>query len=230
MRLNIIMLGPPGAGKGTQAAQLSRAHGIPQISTGDMLREGIKNGLPVALRAREKMDRGELVDDETIVAIVGERLMRPDTIPGFILDGFPRTVAQAQALDRVMEERANGPLLVIDIEVPPEELVKRLAGRRVCSKCGTNADPADAGNTCRRCGGELVHRVDDNENVVRERLRVYQENTKPLVHYYRERPTFRAVDGAQPPHVVAQEISAAVGDAAGADAGLSLGAQRHAGR
>jgi adenylate kinase len=228
--VNIIMLGAPGAGKGTQAARLARERGIPQISTGDMLREGIKTGLPVALRAKEKMDRGELVDDETMVAIVRERLMRPDTMRGFILDGFPRTVPQAQALDLVMDERANGPLIVIDIEVPEEELVNRLAARRICSKCGTNADPQDAGNTCTRCGGELVHRADDNEAVVRERLKVYEQNTRPLVAFYRRRPTFRTVNGAQPPDRVAQEINAAVDDAAGAGAVLSHGAQRHASR
>ena len=230
MRLNIIMLGAPGAGKGTQASRLARERGIPQISTGDMLREGIKNGLPVALKAKEKMDRGELVDDDTIVAIVRERLSRQDTIPGFILDGFPRTVPQAKALDGVMNERANGALIVVDIEVPEEDLVRRLAARRICSKCGTNAEPGDSGSTCTKCGGEMVHRADDNEGFVRERLRVYAQNTKPLVDFYRDRPIFRGVDGAQAPDRVAQDIDAAVEDAAGVGAGMSVGASRHASR
>jgi adenylate kinase len=230
MRLNIIMLGPPGAGKGTQASRLSRDRGIPQISTGDMLREGIKSGLPVALKAKEKMDRGELVDDDTILAIVRERLTRPDTTPGFILDGFPRTVAQASALDRVMEERANGPLIIVNIEVPVEDLVSRLAARRICATCGTNAEPGDTGNTCKKCGGELIHRADDNEGVVRERLRVYAQNTKPLVDFYSGRLTFREVNGAQAPDRVAEDIDAVVDDAASTGAGMSVGAPRHASR
>ena len=227
MRLNVIMLGAPGAGKGTQASRLSRARAIPQISTGDMLRDGIKNSFPVALRAKEKMDRGELVDDDTIVAIVGERLGRPDTASGFILDGFPRTVPQARALDGVVEERGNDPLIVVDVEVPEEELVGRLASRRICSTCGTNAEPGDTGEACRKCGGPLTHRADDNEAVVRERLRVYAQNTRPLIDFYRDRQTFRAVNGAQSPDRVARDIDAAVDDAAAAGAGMSLGAQRH---
>ena len=230
MGLNVIMLGPPGAGKGTQAARLSRERAIPQISTGDMLREGIKNRLSVALRAKETMDRGELVDDATIVEIVRERLSRPDTTAGFILDGFPRTVPQAQALDRIMDERASGPLVVVNIVVSGEELVSRLAARRICSKCGTNADPGDAGDVCTRCGGQLVHRADDNEQVVRERLKVYAEATEPLVQFYSERPTFRTIDGAQSAQRVAQAIDAALDDAAGAAAGMPMGAHRSAGR
>ena len=132
MALNVIMLGPPGAGKGTQAERFARKHGVPHISTGDMLREGIKQGLPLAVRAKDKMDRGELVDDETIVAIVRERLKRPDTDAGFVLDGFPRTLFQAQALDTIVDERGKGPLIIVDIAVPEAELVRRLAGRRIC--------------------------------------------------------------------------------------------------
>src|SRR5918996_2750545 len=139
MGLNVIMLGAPGAGKGTQAERFARQHGLPKISTGDILRQGIKDALPVALVAKAKMDRGELVDDETMVAIVRERLKKPDTSGGFVLDGFPRTVSQASALDRIVEERGNGPLIVVDIEVPEADLVRRLAGRRICSKCGENA-------------------------------------------------------------------------------------------
>ena len=130
--------------------------------------------------AKAKMDRGELVDDETMVAIVRERLKQPDTDAGFVLDGFPRTVSQAQALDSIIHERGKGPLIVVDIDVPAAELVRRLAGRRICSKCGENAGPDD-GDACRRCGGHLISRADDSEAVVRERLKVYHRATEPLV-------------------------------------------------
>jgi adenylate kinase len=216
MGLNVIMMGPPGAGKGTQAARFARERGVPQIATGDILREGIKEQWPLALAAKAKMDRGELVDDETMIGIVRERLARPDAKPGFVLDGFPRTVAQARALDEIVQERGNGPLIVVDMVVPEQELVRRLAGRRICSKCGSNADPfdVDAASTCRRCGGELVQRVDDDQRVVLERLKVYQRTTKPLVEYYRERPTFRVVNGAQAPERVAHELDTVIDDAA----------------
>jgi adenylate kinase len=214
MGLNVIMLGPPGAGKGTQAEHFASQHGLPKISTGDILRQGIKDSLPVALVAKAKMDRGELVDDETMVEIVRARLTQPDTSAGFVLDGFPRTVSQARALDRIVEERGNGPLIVVDIAVPETELVRRLAGRRICSKCGENAGPDD-GDTCRRCGGQLIQRADDSEAVVLERLKVYHKTTEPLVDYYRGRPTFRIVNGAQATDVVARELDATIRDAAG---------------
>jgi adenylate kinase len=220
--LNVIMLGPPGAGKGTQAERLARKHGVPRISTGDMLREGIKQRLPLALRAKEKMDRGELVDDETMVGIVRERLSRPDTKKGFVLDGFPRTYFQGQAVDEMMAERNDGPLVVVDIVVPEEDLVRRLAARRICSKCGTNADASDS--VCRQCGGTLIARLDDDEQVVRERLKVYAQQSKPLVDFYRNRPAFRAVDGTQSPDRVFQQIEAAIQGAL-AGAGHSVGAQ-----
>jgi adenylate kinase len=216
MALNVVMMGPPGAGKGTQAARFAKTRGLPKISTGDILREGIKEQLPAALAAKAKMDRGELVDDETIIAIVSERLRRADAKPGFVLDGFPRTVAQARALDEIVEERRNGSLIVVDIVVPEQELVRRLAGRRICSTCGTTADPfdGDAASACKRCGGELVQRVDDNNHVVLERLKVYLTLTKPLVEYYRERPTFRVVNGAQAPERVSHELDTVIDDAA----------------
>lgn len=214
MGLNVIMMGPPGAGKGTQAARFARERGLPKISTGDILREGIKERWPVALAAKAKMDRGELVDDDTVVAIARERLARPDAKPGFVLDGFPRTVAQARALDQIVEERGNGPLIIVDIVVPEQELVRRLAERRICSKCGTTAEPGDSGSTCTRCRGELVTRVDDDKDVVMERLKVYQRTTKPLVEYYRDRPTFRVVNGAQPSERVAHELDTVIDDAA----------------
>jgi adenylate kinase len=158
------------------------------------------------------MDRGALVDDETLIAIVRERLMRADSHRGFVLDGFPRTVAQACALDAIMDERGRGPLIVIDLVVPEGELVRRLAGRRICSACGTNAVQATASLACGRCGGALVQRADDTESVVRDRLSVYRRSTKPLVDYYRERPTFRIVNGAQSEDGVASELEILVDD------------------
>ena len=182
MALNVIMMGPPGAGKGTQAERFARERGVPKISTGDILREGVKTSLPAALEARARMDRGERVDDATMIEIVRNRLLQPDTMPGFVLDGFPRTVPQAKALDQLIEERGNGPLVVVDVVVPEKELVRRLAGRKICSKCGTNAEPAEgvAAGACGKCGGTLVQRTDDSEHVVTERLKVYMRSTQPL--------------------------------------------------
>ena len=226
MGLNVIMLGAPGAGKGTQADRFARTHGLPKISTGDILRDGIRKQLPLALVAKQRMDRGELVADDTMVGIVRERLNAADTWPGFVLDGFPRTVVQGRALDRIMTERSHGPLVIVDIVVPEAELVRRLSTRRICSTCGTNADPVDAAATaCRRCGGALVYRADDNDRVVLERLRVYVDNTRPLVDYYRGRPTFRTVDGTQPPDLVAKELEITLVEVARVHAGLPLGAQ-----
>jgi adenylate kinase len=215
MALNLIFLGPPGAGKGTQAERFAQARGIPKISTGDILREAVAAGSEIGLRAKAIMDRGELVGDEVIIGIVRERLDRPDVANGFILDGFPRTVAQAQALDDLMTGRS--PLTVIDIQVSDGELVRRLTSRLICKSCGANApeglmagDPAVAAATCGKCGGSFVQRADDNEAVVLERLKVYQKNTMPLVDFYRQRPSFCAIDGAQPPARVAELIEAAV--------------------
>jgi adenylate kinase len=209
MALNVIMLGPPGAGKGTQAERLAAARGIPKVSTGDILREAVKAGTPLGLQAKAVMDRGELVGDDIMIGIVRERLDRPDARRGFILDGFPRTVAQASALDAMMAGR--DPLIVVDIAVPEEALVRRLASRRICEGCGLNAEgAAAAAGTCQRCGGRLIQRDDDKESVVRERLAVYRRNTQPLVDYYRDRPTFRSIDGAQPLDRVASSLAAAV--------------------
>jgi adenylate kinase len=212
MALNLIMLGPPGAGKGTQAERLAALRGIPKISTGDMLREAVKAGTEIGLKAKAIMDRGELVSDEVMIRVVEERINKDDARSGFILDGFPRTVAQARALDAVMVGRA--PLIVIDIVVPESELIRRLGSRLICGRCGLNADPSDtvAQTTlkCSRCGGPLKTRADDDESVVRERLKVYHRNTAPLVEHYRDRPTFRAVDGAQAPDAVQKALVDAV--------------------
>src|SRR5262245_46643520 len=225
MALNLIMLGSPGAGKGTQAERFARKRGIPKISTGDILLRAVDAGTDVALRARAIMERGELVSDDVMTAIVRERLEQPDAENGFVLDGFPRTVAQAAALDPIVNGR--GPLIVLHIVVPEQELVRRLGSRLICANCGADADPLPAGDgaqaadsrCCRRCGGPLVQRADDRDAVVRERLRVYHRETEPLVDYYRRRPTFRVVDGAQAPDRVAAEVAIAVEAASSGHAG-----------
>jgi adenylate kinase len=226
MGLNVIMMGPPGAGKGTQATRFARERGLLKVSTGDILRDAVREQNPVALEAKARMDRGELVDDQTMITIVRDRLLRPDAKPGFVLDGFPRTVAQASALDGIMSERDNGPLVVVDVVVPEEELVRRLAVRRICSKCGINADPFAGGDVCASCGGEMVQRIDDGVEVVRERLKVYQRATRPVLEYYRERPTFRVVNGAQAPERVAHELDTMIADAANVGAMLKAGQKK----
>ena len=208
MALNLIMLGPPGAGKGTQAERFARARGIPKISTGDMLREAVKAGTEIGLRAKAIMDRGELVGDDVIIGIVKERLDQPDALPGFILDGFPRTVPQAIALDALMV--GKDPLIVVDIAVPESELVRRLGSRKVCESCGSNAEGPTEAERCAKCGGRLKQRTDDSEAVVLERLKVYRRDTQPLVDFYQSRPTFRSVNGAQSADGVAQDLAAAI--------------------
>jgi adenylate kinase len=210
LALNLIMLGPPGAGKGTQAERFARARGIPKISTGDMLRAAVHDGTEIGLRAKTIMDRGELVSDEVMIGIVRERLDRNDARAGFILDGFPRTVAQAAALDEIMKGRDS--LIIVDIVVPEEELVRRLSTRLICKECGHNAEfgHVDVKERCVICGGELIQRTDDTGAVVLERLKVYRQATKPLVDFYRVRPTFRSVNGAQDPDRVAADLVAAI--------------------
>ena len=205
--LNVIMLGPPGAGKGTQAERLARVRGLPKISTGDILREAVQAGTKLGCAAKETMEAGNLIGDDIMIGIVQERLDEPDARVGFVLDGFPRTVLQAAALDRMVERR--GPLVVLDIAVPEEVLVRRLATRRICSKCGSNA-VVEWTAACGRCGGALIARVDDGVEIVRERLKIYQRQTKPLVDYYSARPSFRRIDGNQPPDVVTTAVDAAI--------------------
>jgi adenylate kinase len=216
MALNVIMMGPPGAGKGTQAERFAKERKLLKISTGEILRECIKLETPLGLKAKQIIDAGKLVDDATMIGIVRERLFKPDAMGGFVLDGFPRTVPQARALDTIMEERDKGPLIVIEVVVPEAELVKRLSTRRICSSCGFNADPFNggAGNRCKRCGGEFVQRTDDNVDVVKKRLGIYEHEKQPLVEYYKSRPTFRMVNGAQAPEVVARDLDASIDDAA----------------
>ena len=209
--VRLVMLGPPGAGKGTQAEKFARSRGVPRISTGDILREAVQAGTEMGRAAREVMDAGRLVGDDIMIGIVRERLSRPDTRAGFVLEGFPRTVAQAQALDSLIDEVA--PLVVVDVEVPEDVLVRRLQIRRICSTCGWTAPPGTT--VCAKCGGSLVQRTDDNEAVVRERLAVYARSTQTIVDFYQSRNTFRSVDGDQTEDSVAADLSAAVASVVG---------------
>ena len=211
--LNVVMLGPPGAGKGTQAERFATTHGLPKISTGDILREAVQARTALGREARATMNAGRLVGDDVMIGIVRERLGRKDARNGFVLDGFPRTVVQAGALDEMMAER--GPLVVVDIVVPEDVLVRRLAARRICSECGSNA-LVEWTNTCGKCTGTLVQRTDDGDGIVRERLKVYQRQTKPLVDYYSGRPTFRTIDGNHPPDEVTTALDKAICQASAA--------------
>ena len=197
--MNLIFLGPPGSGKGTQAKMLVDKYGIPQISTGDILREAVKEGTPLGKEAKKYMDEGKLVPDEVVVGIVRERLKEPDCTKGFILDGFPRTIPQAEALDKTLQEMGKGIDHVLSLEVDREELVRRLSGRRTCKKCGAMYhiifDPPKKDGVCDRCGGELYQRDDDKEETIRERLRVYEEQTAPLIEYYRKKGLLRPING-----------------------------------
>ncbi len=224
MALNLVMLGPPGAGKGTQAERFASEHGIPKVSTGDILREAVHGATPLGEKVKAVMERGELVGDELMIGIVRERLTRPDAMAGFVLDGFPRTATQATALDEITA--ARGPVICVEIQVPDEELVRRVRGRRVCDDCGANADafehlpgalPPLCQNTdrCRAIGPKWVARSDDSESVVRERLKIYWRDTRPMIEYYSARPTFRAIDGQQPPEQVREALVAAVASALG---------------
>ena len=208
MALNVVMLGPPASGKGTQAVRLAQARGIPKISTGDILREAAQSGTELGRHAKTLMDRGEYLADEDMIGIVKERLSRPDAANGYILDGFPRTIPQAQALDRMLH---GEPLVIIDLTVPDSELLRRMQERRVCSKCAAIAEPGSNREACERCGGEMITRADDgDENVRQHRLGVYVRESKPLLDYYRSRPTFRSINGAQAPERVAKDLAASI--------------------
>jgi adenylate kinase len=214
MSLRVVFLGPPGAGKGTQARTLAAEWGVPQIATGDMLREAVANKTSLGLEAKRHMDSGGLVPDQVVIGLVGERLEQPDAKAGCVLDGFPRTVAQAEALDALLQRRGEALQRVIFFEVSRPELLRRLTGRRVCRRCGTayhlvSAPPKTTGK-CDRCGGELYQREDDSEATVAKRLDVYQTQTAPLLDYYRRRGLLTAIQGEGKVESVAAAIRQSV--------------------
>ncbi|MGW8221082.1 MAG: adenylate kinase [Syntrophobacteria bacterium] len=197
--MNIILLGPPGAGKGTQAKMLVEKYQIPQISTGDILRAAVKEGSPLGKEAKACMDKGELVPDSVVIGIVEERIQQSDCAKGYMLDGFPRTVPQAEALDGMLKNLSSQIDHVVSIEVANEELVGRLTGRRTCRDCGAGFhvmfDPPEKEGVCDKCGGELYQRDDDNVETVTSRLEVYESQTLPLIDYYTAKGKIRPVDG-----------------------------------
>ncbi len=208
--MNLILLGAPGAGKGTQAKKIVEKYGIPHIATGDILREAVAKGTELGKKAKEYMDRGELVPDEIVIGIVKERLQQPDCEKGFLLDGFPRTLKQAEALDDMLKELGKKIDAVIYIDVPEEEVVKRIVNRRTCRNCGAvyhliYAPPKEP-NKCDKCGGELYQRDDDKEETVRQRFKVYMENTAPLIEYYEKKGILYKVDGTKNIDEVFQQI------------------------
>jgi adenylate kinase len=197
--MNIILLGPPGGGKGTQAKLLMERYKIPQISTGDILRDNLKRGTDLGKEAKGYMDKGQLVPDGVVIGIIGDRLKEPDCEKGFMLDGFPRTVPQGEALGKVLADMGRKIDHVVSIEVPDSELIARLTGRRTCRACGEGyhvmfkAPKKDA--VCDKCGGELYQRADDNEETVSNRLKVYGQQTQPLIDYYKQKGLLREIKG-----------------------------------
>jgi adenylate kinase len=209
-----IFLGAPGAGKGTQATALAAAAGVPHIATGDMLREALAKGTPLGLQAKQYMESGALVPDDVVIGLVGERLEQPDAARGWVLDGFPRTVAQAEALDQLLVKRGAEIERVLFIDVTRAELLRRLTGRRVCPRCGAtyhlvSALPREPG-VCDRCGAALEQRADDTETAVAKRLDVYRTQTTPLLDYYRDRGVLTEIDGEGAVPAVAAEIRRAL--------------------
>lgn len=215
--MRLLIMGPPGAGKGTQAETLTAKLAIPHISTGDMFRKAISDGTELGKKAKEYMDAGQLVPDEVTVGIVKERLSEPDCAEGFLLDGFPRTVPQAEALEAILKELDMTLDAVLNIAVPDDKLVARLTGRRICRDCGASYhvifSPPKQENVCDNCQGELYQRSDDSEETALNRLKVYHQNTAPLIDFYRVRGLLKDIDGDRP----IPEVLVAIGKALGRD-------------
>jgi adenylate kinase len=206
----LIFLGAPGAGKGTQAREVSREFGVPQISTGDLLRDAVEKKTALGQAAKAKMEAGELIPDEIVTAMVDMRIDEPDCKKGFLLDGFPRTLAQAESANQMFHAKKRGDPLVVDIQVDEALLLKRLTGRRTCATCGeiynVHFTPPKKAEVCDKDGGELHHRADDNEDTIRQRLVAYEEQTSPLVEYYRKKGMLHVVDGSKEPEVIARDL------------------------
>jgi adenylate kinase len=199
--MNLLLMGLPGAGKGTQAERIAVKYNIPHISTGDMFRAAIKDGTLLGKKAKEYMDAGDLVPDEVTIGIVSERLGQADCRKGFLLDGFPRTTAQAEALEQILSDLERNIHFVLNIHVKPEELMARLTGRRICRSCGAayhvQFNPVNKDGICDKCGGELYQRDDDNEKTVHNRLQVNMNQQQPLLDFYQEKGYVRHIDGSQ---------------------------------
>lgn len=210
--MHILLMGPPGAGKGTQAMRLVEEFKIPHISTGDMFRAAVKEGTDLGKKAKACMDNGQLVPDEITIGIVKERLSKADCKEGFILDGFPRTVEQAVALDKILKELGINLKCALNVNVPATELIRRAVGRRICKKCGATFHvefkPSSKGDVCDICDGDLFQRADDSEATMKNRLSVYEEQTKPLISYYEKEDLYREVDGSQSMDKVFEDIVA----------------------
>jgi len=213
--MKIIMLGAPGAGKGTQAQLIADKYGIPHVSTGDIFRANIKNGTELGMEAKKYMDQGLLVPDELTVRILLDRVAKEDCKDGYVLDGFPRTIPQAEVLDQVLTERGDRIDFAIDVDAPDENIVKRMSGRRACLACGATFHvehiPPKQEGICDRCGQELVLRDDDKEETVQKRLDVYHEQTQPLLAYYEKKGVLRTVDGTKTMHEVFAAVTALLG-------------------
>lgn len=213
--MRLVFLGAPGSGKGTQARKLMEKYASPQISTGDLLRAAVADGSDLGKKAKAAMDAGKLVADEIVIGMIRERLHQKDASFGFILDGFPRSIAQAQALDEMLKQEGKPLHKALLIDVKLDALMKRLTGRRTCGDCGQMYNvyysPAKQEGVCDHCGGKLMHRADDNEQTIGNRLRVYQEQTEPLVGYYREQGKLASVDGEGTTNEVYARINQALG-------------------
>ncbi len=213
--MKIIMLGAPGAGKGTQASVIAKKYGIPHISTGDIFRANLKEGTPLGLQAKEYMDQGLLVPDELTCDLVVDRIGQPDAADGYILDGFPRTIPQAEELTAALEERGEAIDYALDIEVPDEYIMDRMSGRRSCPKCGAGYhivfNPSKEEGICDVCGSRLIQREDDRPETVSKRLAVYHDQTQPLIEYYKNSGILREVDGTQDIDKVLNDILKIVG-------------------
>ena len=199
--MKIIMLGAPGAGKGTQAKKIAEKYSIPHISTGDIFRANIKNGTELGKKAKTYMDQGLLVPDELVVDLVVDRVSQADAQNGYVLDGFPRTIPQAEALDEALKTISDKVDYAIDVDVPDENIINRMSGRRACTACGgtyhIKYNPTKIENICDACGGELVLRDDDKPETVKKRLDVYHQQTQPLIEYYNKKNILKEVDGTQ---------------------------------